>query len=107
MCFIKSCKENDKLTKDTLINTVRNFMKYRRTEVTDLQTHVDGCMCVNHLIYYKERHIQILDKFLEKNQTKDLIKESINDKNPSKDSTSNVTKYQIYNRNLPPKIVTN
>lgn len=91
MCFIRSCKENDKITKDILINTVRNFMKFRRREITNLQSHEDGCMCVNHLIYYKERHIQILDKFLERIQTNNSEKENIKKNEKSKSSTSNVT----------------
>ena len=49
-------------------------MKYK-SQASDIESHDPGCMCVSHLIYYKEKHIQILDKLLEKLQTKDPQKD--------------------------------
>lgn len=70
MCFINLCKRND-ITKDSLINIIRNFISNRNKLSTDIDTHEEGCMCVNHLIHYKEQHIHILDNFLTKMQRKD------------------------------------
>ena len=64
-CFIKTCCKIQSLTKDTLINTIRNFIRFKSKETTNLELHQTGCMCINHLIQYKEKHIHILDNFLE------------------------------------------
>ena len=63
-CFLDLCSENKNINKDSVIVLIRNFIKYRK-ETTDLKLHKKGCMCVNHLKYYKENRIHILDTFLE------------------------------------------
>ena len=75
-CFIETCNKIDNISKDSLINAIRNFMKFKSKETTDLESHETGCMCINHLIYYKEKHVQVLDKLLEKLKTDDTQKES-------------------------------
>ena len=65
-CFLKDCRETKPLVKDKLINIIRNFLSKRDCTAKNLSYHPEECMCINHLRYYKENHITILDKFLEK-----------------------------------------
>merc|ERR1711915_409426 len=67
-CFVELCNSNTNITKEVLINIIRNFMKLRKKETTDLNAHEKGCMCVEHLIYYKEKQINIVNKIVEKIQ---------------------------------------
>ena len=68
-------------------------MKYRNKEITNIQTHEKGCMCINHLVYYKEKHINVIDKFLEKIRTKSLNKQTNIENTSSKDTTSDSKTY--------------
>ena len=77
-CFIVSCHNIENMTKEKLTNTIRNFVQYRRKEV-NIESHKEGCMCVNHLMHYKEKHIQFVDKLLEKFQNKDTKTETNNE----------------------------
>ena len=81
-CFIESCHKIQNVTKDRLINTIRNFVQYKNKETTDLESHTEGCLCVNHLIHYKDKHIHFVDNLLEK----------IHNKNTETDNEMNVMK---------------
>ena len=76
-CFIETCSKIEIPTKDTLVNAIRNFIRYKSKATTDIKCLESGCMCINHLIQYKEKHIQILDKLLESLQGKDPLNKSI------------------------------
>ena len=43
---------------------ISDFIKDKKTEPSKLESHKKGCMCVGHLTHYKEKNIQILDKFI-------------------------------------------
>ena len=65
-CFINLCQQSKNITKDNLLNIIRNFKRCRRSETTDLKSHRQGCMCINHLTYYKESNKQHVDSILGK-----------------------------------------
>ena len=66
-CFVKECHETKPLSKDKLINVIRNFIANREASDNEqLESHPVDCMCKNHLIFYKKNKITILDKFLNK-----------------------------------------
>merc|ERR1712228_993389 len=65
-CFLEACHKTQNLNKETLLNTVRDFISNKETVTTDLNTHEEKCMCINHLIYYKENQTPIVDKILGK-----------------------------------------
>ena len=67
-CFLSLCHHGNITSKDKLITLIKNFVKDKRVEYTALESHRKGCMCVNHLKYYKEHHIHVLDNFLGKLQ---------------------------------------
>ena len=70
-CFVHECKSVKPLTKDKLINIIRSFMNNKiLAEDNQFDTHPSGCMCKNHLIYYKKNKITILDKFLNQDKCK-------------------------------------
>ena len=56
---------------DKLRNTIRNFLSRKDKITSDLQSHHEECMCVGHLVYYKEHRISVLDHFLEKQKNED------------------------------------
>merc|ERR1711915_1002849 len=68
-CFIELCNREKNITKDSLTNIIKNFMKIRKKETTYLSTNGKGCMCVEHLKYYKEKKLNIVNTILEKIQT--------------------------------------
>ena len=45
---------------------INNFIKNRKYETTSTEPHKKGCMCVNNIKHYKEKNIQILEKYIEK-----------------------------------------
>ena len=65
-CFLSICQQNKIQSKDKLIILIKDFVKDKHFGSTALNSHRKGCMCVNHLKYYKDQHIHILDNFLEK-----------------------------------------
>lgn len=89
-CFIKDCKETKPLTKDKLRNIVRNFLSRKDTTSRNLELHPKDCMCISHLLYYRENRISVLDKFLETQKSVNEINSANSSVNSTKDSeTSN------------------
>ena len=70
-CFMDTCDKIENKTRETLINAIRNFLKFKSKETTNMELHETGCLCINHLILYKEKHIPILDKLIENLDAKD------------------------------------
>ena len=103
-CFMDLCKISKNMTKDSLIVLVKNFVRCRRKETTDLRSHRHGCMCVNHLICYKEKNIQVLGTLLEKlnlAEKKDSKNTSklLNQTNPKTETSKEQYKYtSSYNK---------
>ena len=64
-CFVHECQAIKPLNKEKLINVIRSFISNRSLdEDNQIDSHQSGCMCRNHLIYYKKNKVTILDKFL-------------------------------------------
>ena len=84
-CFLEYCNESRPLTKDKLRNIIRNFILRKDNTTSDFQSHSKDCMCIVHLLHYRENRISILDNFLDKhkteNQTKTPAKQSIEKSN--------------------------
>ena len=76
-CFIVNCNAAKPLTKDKLRNVIRNFISNKeKTKPDILEMHQDDCMCINHLLHYRENKISILDKFLDNRKHHDEIQSS-------------------------------
>lgn len=87
-CFSNLCQACKDLTKDKFTILVKNFIRNKRKETSDLETHRQGCMCVNHLINSEKNKIPIADAYIRKlNQP-----EKRNLKNTSKIQSQIVTK---------------
>merc|ERR1711915_235972 len=97
-CFIAMCHKNKTVTKESLTNTIRNFMRYRKKGKTNIKSHEEGCMCIEHLEYYREKHISVVDNILKKIKMEKLNQDSKNEavnENPIQNITkseSNPTK---------------
>ena len=99
-CFMDLCHLNKNITKDSLIVLIKNFIRCRRRETTDLSTHKLGCMCVNHIICYKEKNIHILDTILEKlnlSDKKDLTSKLQNQTETNKEQNKYTLGYSKVN----------
>ena len=83
-CFTNTYKREKCSTKESLTQIINNFIKYRKTKTTKLETHNKGCMCVDHLAHYKETNAQVLEKFVEKK-----ITTSHNESNSRKNTPTN------------------
>lgn len=100
-CFVAMCHKNKTITKESLTNTIRNFMRYRNKEKTNIKSHEEGCMCIEHLEYYKEKHISVVDNILKKIKMEKLNQDSKNvtvNESQNKTTTKNEsrpTKIQI------------
>ena len=68
-CFLENCSENRSLNKDKLRNIIRNFLLRKDNIASDLKSHHEECMCVSHLLYYRENKISVLDNFLDKQKS--------------------------------------
>ena len=75
-CFVEVCNSIKNLTKDNLTNIIRNFIKCRKGEATDLSTHERGCLCVEHLVYYKKKKLHVMNTILEKIKVDDTKSEN-------------------------------
>ena len=54
-CFVKECHIIKPLSKEKLINAIRNFITSKElSDSTELDSHQKNCMCKNHLIFYKK-----------------------------------------------------
>ena len=87
-CFSENCNENKPLTKDKLRNLIRNFLSRKDNITSDLQSHRKDCMCVNHLLYYRENRISVLDQFLDKHKNENENKTSVSSKQNSEKSNN-------------------
>ena len=87
-CFTKDCKETKPLTKDKLLNIIRNFMSRKDSGGTSipLELHPEECMCIKHLHYYRVNKTSVLDNFLAKQDNSDT---SSIDTETSKSQTEN------------------
>ena len=65
-CFINLYRHEKITTKESFLQIINNFIKDRKYEPTTSEPHKKGCMCVNHIKHYKEKNIQILEKYIEK-----------------------------------------
>ena len=85
-CFLKDCKETKPLTKDKLINVIRNFFSRKDSgeSLIPLELHTKDCMCIKHLHYYRVNKISYLDNFLENQSNSDSPNESSIDREVSK-----------------------
>ena len=85
-CFLKDCKETKPLTKDKLINVIRNFFSRKDSgeSLIPLELHTKDCMCIKHLHYYRVNKISYLDNFLENQSSSDSPNESSIDTEVSK-----------------------
>ena len=85
-CFLKECKETKPLTKDKLINVIRNFFSRKDSgeSLIPLELHTKDCMCIKHLHYYRVNKISYLDNFLENQSSSDSPNESSIDTEVSK-----------------------
>ena len=92
-CFLKDCKETKPLTKDKLINIIRNFFSRKDSSesLTPLELHPEDCMCIKHLHYYRVNKISYLDNFLTKQGSNDSPNESSIDTEVSKTQTENLS----------------
>ena len=90
-CFLKDCKETKPLTKDKLINVIRNFFSRKDSgeSLIPLELHTKDCMCIKHLHFYRVNKISYLDKFLAKPDNRDSPNESSIDTEISKMQTEN------------------
>ena len=71
-CFLQECNLINPLTKDKLINVIRNFISFKEMpEITQLESHHPECMCKDHLLFYKKNKVSVSDKFLKKQSTKE------------------------------------
>ena len=71
-CFVNECHIIKPMDKEKLVNTIRSFITNRKVKnTTKLELHPTDCMCVDHLLYYKKNKILIIDKFMDKQITKD------------------------------------
>ena len=86
-CFMDEYCKITPLNKTSLLVMVRNFISNRINIITtDLETHQSGCLCIDHLKYYRENKIKILDRLLA-NQTLDYSHHS-NKKNENQNTKS-------------------
>ena len=85
-CFLKDCKETKPLTKDKLMNVIRNFFSRKDSgeSLIPLELHTKDCMCIKHLHYYRVNKISYLDNFLENQSSSDSPNESSIDTEVSK-----------------------
>ena len=75
-CFTSELRNVNELTKDSIINVIRNFILSRKnSEVDDIESHTSNCMCVEHLIFYRENKIKIIDKLLKSRDDVDKTNE--------------------------------
>ena len=90
-CFIQDCKENEPLTKDRLINIIRNFLSRKDSSSTTipLELHPEDCMCIKHLHYYRTNKIKILDNLLAKQDNRNSPNEYNTDTEISEVQTEN------------------
>ena len=66
-CFVKECLLMKPLSKDKLINIIRNFLANKELlDISELESHQPDCMCKHHLIFYKKNKIAVLDRFISK-----------------------------------------
>ena len=92
-CFTKDCNETKPLTKDKLLNIIKNFLSRKDSSGASipLELHPEDCMCIKHLHYYRVNKISVLDKFLAKQDYSDSPNESIIDTEVSKTQTENTS----------------
>ena len=85
-CFLKDCKETKPLTKDKLMNVIRNFFSRKDSgeSLIPLDLHTKDCMCIKHLHYYRINKISYLDNFLVNQSYSDSPNESSIDTDVSK-----------------------
>ena len=88
-CFTKDCKETKPLTKDRLINIIKNFLSRKDSGGTSmpLELHPEDCMCIKHLHYYRVNKSTALDNFLARQDNSDSPNESNTDTEVSKTQT--------------------
>ena len=72
-CFTDELKNYPELSKEAIINVIRNFISNRRNrKVDNIESHISNCMCVEHLKFYREKKIKILDKLLKNDNDKNV-----------------------------------
>ena len=64
-CFMKEFGKIRPPNKISIVNMIRNFLSNKvNISITELDSHQSGCLCVDHLNYYREHKIKIIDKLL-------------------------------------------
>ena len=92
-CFLNEFEKISPFNKTTILNMVRNFISLKtNTIVTELETHVSGCLCVEHLKYYRENKIKIIDKLLSNQKLENLNLPSENSENENAKKKINIVR---------------
>ena len=104
-CFISTCNQERHLTISTLTNIINHFITIKETPTllsANLDTHMSGCLCREHLVHHQKTNFRNIESLLSQLQTKKNYQkgETSKPRNPKNKLTKSQSLEQIDSSNL-------
>ena len=104
-CFISTCNQERPLTISTLTNIINHFITIKETPTllsANLDTHMSGCLCKEHLVHHQKTNFRNIESLLSQLQTKKNYQkgETSKPRNPKNKLINSQSLEQIDSSNL-------